>query len=91
MTVWPHFSFSQRMTWPPSAAVRQRSIADILELAEADMTGIGLTPCRSLVAEDIRNLQRRAGHRCGRLRWRRVFIVLSGAFAGLLPWLPARL
>jgi len=29
MTVWPHFSFSQRMTWPPSAAVRQRSIADI--------------------------------------------------------------
>ena len=62
-----------------------------LELAEADMAGIGLTPCRSMVAEDIRNFQRRAEHRCGRLRWRRVFIVLSGAFAGLLPWLPARL
>jgi len=29
MTVRPHFSFSQRMTCPPSAAVRQRSIADI--------------------------------------------------------------
>src|SRR5215467_10145174 len=41
-----------------------------LELAEADMAGIGLTPCRSTVAEDIRNLQRRAGHRCGRLCWR---------------------
>ena len=29
MTVWPHVSFSQRMTWPPRAAVRQRSIDDI--------------------------------------------------------------
>src|ERR1700680_1623287 len=29
-----------------------------LELAEADMAGIGLTPCRSVVAEDIRDLQR---------------------------------
>jgi hypothetical protein len=27
MTVWEHFS--QRSTWPPSAAVRQRSMADI--------------------------------------------------------------
>jgi hypothetical protein len=27
MTVWPHFSFSQRATKPPSAAVRQRSMA----------------------------------------------------------------
>src|ERR1022692_3212347 len=27
MTVRAHFSFSQRATWPPSAAVRQRSIA----------------------------------------------------------------
>src|SRR5216683_5118827 len=29
MTVWAHVSFSQRPTWPPSAAVRQRSIADM--------------------------------------------------------------
>src|SRR6266852_595888 len=28
-----------------------------LELAEADMAGIGLAPCRSMAAEDIRNLQ----------------------------------
>src|SRR5215831_3320565 len=27
--VWPHLSFSQRATWPPSAAVRQFSIAAI--------------------------------------------------------------
>src|SRR5450631_3462566 len=29
MTVCPHAPFSQRATWPPSAAVRQRSIAVI--------------------------------------------------------------
>jgi hypothetical protein len=28
-----------------------------LELAEAHMAGIGLTPCRSMAAEDIRHLQ----------------------------------
>src|SRR5215467_13813489 len=33
-----------------------------LELAEADMAGIGLTPCRSMAAEDIRDLQSRARH-----------------------------
>jgi hypothetical protein len=27
ISVWPHAVFSQRATWPPSAAVRQRSIA----------------------------------------------------------------
>src|SRR4051794_33571099 len=27
MTMWAHLSFSQRATWPPSAAVRQCSIA----------------------------------------------------------------
>src|SRR3979409_1318386 len=27
MTMWAHLSFSERATWPPSAAVRQRSIA----------------------------------------------------------------
>src|SRR5258707_15218012 len=37
-----------------------------LELAEADMAGIGLTPCRSMVAEDIRDLQRWTGQDVGR-------------------------
>ncbi len=33
-----------------------------LELVEADMAGMGLTPSRSMAAEDIRNLQGRARH-----------------------------
>ena len=33
-----------------------------LELAEADMAGMGLTPCPAMAAEDIRNLQNRARH-----------------------------
>ena len=33
-----------------------------LQLVEADMAGVGLTPCRSVVAEDIRDLQRWTGH-----------------------------
>ena len=33
-----------------------------LELVEADMAGMGLTPCRTMAAEDIRNLQSRARH-----------------------------
>ena len=34
-----------------------------LELVEADMAGIGSAPCRSMVAEDIRDLQSRARHK----------------------------
>ena len=33
-----------------------------LELAEADMAGIGAAPCRSMAAEDIRHLQLWARH-----------------------------
>ena len=33
-----------------------------LELFEAHMAGIGLTPCRTMRAEDIRELERRARH-----------------------------
>jgi len=29
-----------------------------LELAKADMTGFGITPCSTMVAEDVRDLQR---------------------------------
>ena len=43
------------------AAERRRAAAldrrHHLQLAEAHMAGIGLTPCRSMVAEDIRDLQ----------------------------------
>jgi hypothetical protein len=54
-----------------------------LHLVEADVTDIGTTPCRSVVAEDIRDLQHRARHDLGPLRRRLVFPVLLG--------LPARL
>src|SRR6266446_5662519 len=33
-----------------------------LQLAEAHMAGVGLTPCRPVAAEDIRDLQRWTGH-----------------------------
>ena len=33
-----------------------------LQLAEADMAGIGPAPCRAMAAEDIRDLQRRTRH-----------------------------
>ena len=33
-----------------------------LQLVEADMAGVGLTPCRSMAAENIRDLQNRARH-----------------------------
>src|SRR5271163_598422 len=39
-----------------------------LHLIEADVAGIGTTPRRSVVAEDIRDLQRWAGHGRGPLR-----------------------
>src|SRR6266850_8515860 len=56
--VWPHLSFSQRATWPPSAC--RAAVLDRrhhLELAEADMAGVGLAPRPAMAAEDIRNLQ----------------------------------
>ena len=48
-----------------------------LELAEAHMAGIGLAPCRSMAAEDVRDLQCWAGHGRGRLCRRRIFPVLA--------------
>src|ERR1700681_4097123 len=48
------------------AAQRRRAAAldgsHHLQLVEAHMAGIGLPPCRSVVAEDIRDLQRWTGH-----------------------------
>jgi len=61
-----------------------------LELLEADMAGIGLSPCRSMVAEDIRDLQLRAGH-CRPLRRRLVVLASIGLLAGVLLGLLTRL
>ena len=48
------------------AAERRRAAAldrrHHLQLAEAHMAGIGFTPSRPVVAEDVRNLQRWTGH-----------------------------
>src|SRR6516225_4442674 len=54
-----------------------------LHLVKADVPGIGATPCRPVVAEDIRNLQRRTGHRCGLRCWQQVFLALPGLLARL--------
>ena len=54
------------------AAQRRRAAAldgrHHLELAEADMAGVSSAPCRSMAAEDIRDLQNRARH-APRFRW----------------------
>src|SRR5712671_1200543 len=91
----PHFSFSQRATCPPSAAVRQFSIADItLSWPRLTWPGIGLAPRRSMAAEDIRNLQlwtcqeRRALG--GQLDLGLVFSLLLGRVFGLVLLGPQR-
>jgi hypothetical protein len=48
------------------------------------VAGIGRTPCRSVVAEDIRDLQRWTGHSRRRLgRWLHLLTAPFG-FSGLL-------
>jgi hypothetical protein len=47
------------------------------------MAGVGLAPCRSVVAENIRDLQRRAGHDRGLLCQRRVLLASVVLFARL--------
>ena len=65
-----------------------------LELAEADMAGIGLAPCLAMAAEDIRNLQpwtcqqRRALG--GRLVFGLVVRLLLGRVFGLILFGPQR-
>ena len=54
---------SHRKTWPPRATVRQRSMArHHLQLVEAYVASIGVTPRRPVIAEDIRDLQDWTGH-----------------------------
>src|SRR6202011_188246 len=69
------------------AAERRRAAAldrtHHLHLVEADVTDIGATPRRSVVAEDIRDFQHRARHDRGPLRRRLVFPVLLGLLARL--------
>jgi hypothetical protein len=51
-----------------------------LQLAEANMAGIGRTPCRPVAAEDIRDLQGRTGHDRGQLGRRLCFLTALPGF-----------
>ena len=63
MAVCAQASFSQRATWPPSAAVRQRSMALItFNWSKADVSAVGFTPSGTVVAEDVRDLQTWPAH-----------------------------
>jgi hypothetical protein len=70
------------------AAERRRAAAldgrHHLQLVEADVADIGSTPCRTVAAEDIRDLQRWTGHSRGRLGRRLHLLTAPLAFCGLL-------
>jgi hypothetical protein len=73
---------------PDMAAERRRAAAldraHYLHLVEADVPGIGLPPCRPVVAEDVRDLQLWTGHGRGLLCRRLVLLVRAGLLARLL-------
>jgi len=54
-----------------------------LQLVEADVAGVGVTSRRPVVAEDIRDLQHRAGHSRRPLRRWLDFLAPPGLFARL--------
>jgi hypothetical protein len=93
IAVYPQAAFSQRATWPPSAAVRQRSMALITficvrltwpRLASRVMPEACEARRGTVVAEDIRDLQSGTGHRRRRL-WRDLPLAsldLAGALLG---------
>src|SRR6185312_12740189 len=75
---------SQRATWPPSATVRQRSMADItFNWSRLTRPALARRQAAPWPREDIRDLQRRTGHRRRPLRRRLVFPALAGLLARL--------
>src|ERR1700741_2533284 len=63
ITVWPQASFSQRATWPPSATVRQRSIALItFNWSRLTCPRLASRQSGTVVAKDIRDLQSCPAH-----------------------------
>src|ERR1700682_1754842 len=79
--IWVCAHFSQRATWPPSAAVRQRSIA-LMTFNWPRLTWPA-SARRHAVAEVTRYLQRWPRHSSQPLRRRLVLPALPGSFARL--------
>ena len=67
MRLWPQSS--QRSTWPPSAAVRQLSIADMtLSWPRLTCPALARRQAGAMATEDVRDLQRWARHAPPRFR-----------------------
>jgi hypothetical protein len=57
---------ASRATCTPSAGVRQRSMTTHhLQLAEAHVTAVGITPRRAVIAEDVCDLESGTAHAGG--------------------------
>src|SRR3979409_2010626 len=81
MTMWAHLSFSQRATWPPSAAVRQCSI----ELMNFIWPRLTCPPLRHAAPWSRKiSATSSAGRDMAPLRRRLVFPALLFGFLGLL-------
>src|SRR3954447_11148384 len=83
MTMWAHLSFSQRATWPPSAAVRQCSIA-LMTFIWPRLTWPALALRHAAPWSRKISATSRAGRDMAPLRRRLVFPALLFGFLGLL-------
>src|ERR1700716_1366844 len=83
MTMWAHLSFSQRATWPPSAAVRQCSIA-LMTFIWPRLTWPALALRHAAPWSRKISATSSAGRDMAPLRRRLVFPALLFGFLGLL-------
>src|ERR1700704_5906537 len=82
MTMWAHLSFSQRATWPPSAAVRQCSIA-LMTFIWPRLTWPALALRHAAPWSRKISATSSAGRDMAPLRWRLVLPALLGLLARL--------
>src|SRR3979411_1122340 len=83
MTMWAHLSFSQRATWPPSAAVRQCAIA-LMTFSWPRLTWPALALRHAAPWSRKISATSSAGRDMAPLRRRLVFPALLFGFLGLL-------